>query len=422
MRRGWPSVARFLSAPFFVVGLALFVCRGTEPASAPSTPAGSKPASEIRSGAVSAQVLKAAVERSNAASFAVWRAFAEQDNFVVSPYSIRSALGLVYLASVPGEGRSSLQRGLQYPEHNEDMDVKLLDSAIQVTPQARFESKSAVWVARQRALSPTYLEAVSRILPAEVHAVDFAADPERARQTINAWVSDRTRGKIAKLLEGAAVTQETRATLVNVVYFFGKWLEPFHPERTVPKPFRTPHGTTINTEMMVGASCSAVFSDDYQAAFAQYLGTSLVFVVVMPKRWREFSWDAAAFRQAWAALDHAQQAQLELPRFSLRSRKQLAGVLGTFGLRLGDPQLLSRLLASGEPVTVEPAIHEAFIQVDETSTEAAAATAIGAEAIAAYEPPPVFRVDQPFYFLLVERKTGLIAFMGQVTDPTAGGG
>jgi serpin B len=417
-----------------MVGLALFACRGTERASAPSGPAGavrkddgfhellSKPAREIRAGAVPAQVLKAAVERSNAASFALWQAFAEKENFVVSPYSIRSALGLVYLASVPGDSRSSLQRGFRYPEHNEDMDVSVLDGAIQVTSQARFESKSAVWVARQRALSPTYLDAVSRILPAEVHAIDFAADPERAQQTINAWVSDRTRGRITKLLEDGAITPETRATLVNAVYFFGKWLDPFHAERTVPKPFRTSHGTTIKTEMMVGAACSAVFSADSQAAFAQYLGTSLVFVVVMPKHWREFRWDAAAFSQAWAALDRSQDAELELPRFSLRSRKQLAGVLRKLGLSLSDPQLVSRLLASGEPVIVEPAIHEAFIQVDETSTEAAAATAIAEVPTDVDVPPPVFRVDQPFYFLLVERKTGLIAFMGQVTDPTAAGG
>jgi serpin B len=301
------------------------------------------------------------------------------------------------------------------------MDAKLLDGAMQVSSEARFESKSAVWVARQRSLSPTYLDAVSRILPAEVHAIDFATDPDGAQRTVNAWASDRTRGKIPQLLEGGALTRKTLATLVNAVYFFGKWLDPFHPERTAARPFRTSHGTTIQTAMMMGAACSAVFSKDYQAALAQYLGTSLVFVIVMPKHWREFRMDAAAFRQVWGALGQSQQAELELPKFNLRSRRSLSGVLEQIGLNLRDPQLMSRLLASSEPLTVDLAIHEAFIQVDETSTEAAAATAVTADPIGEDEPPPVFRVDQPFYFLLVERKTGLVAFMGQVTDPTAGG-
>lgn len=69
-------------------------------------------------------------------------------------------------------------------------------------------------------------------------------------------------------------------------------------------------------------------------------------------------------------------------------------------------------------------IHEAMIEVDETETEAAAVTAITDVPISwrKTDPIPVFRVDHPFYFLLVERKTGLIAFMGQVTDPTTDGG
>ena len=170
--------------------LALLACQRTEaPRAAPAESEQAKPQRdgfhELLSkpeagkpvGKVPAAALAAAVERSNTASFAVWRAFAKQENFVVSPYSIRSALALVYLASLPGEGRSSLQSGLLYPEHNEDMDIRLLDSAVQATAEARFESANAVWVARQRSLRPAYLDAVSRILPAEVHSIDFDTDP-----------------------------------------------------------------------------------------------------------------------------------------------------------------------------------------------------------------------------------------------------
>jgi serpin B len=85
---------------------------------------------------------------------------------------------------------------------------------------------------------------------------------------------------------------------------------------------------------------------------------------------------------------------------------------------LNDPQLFEGMLTSGEALSIDLAIHEAFIQVDETATEAAAATAITAVPISASEPVPVFRVDRPFYFALVERRTGLIVLMGQVTDPT----
>jgi serpin B len=90
-------------------------------------------------------------------------------------------------------------------------------------------------------------------------------------------------------------------------------------------------------------------------------------------------------------------------------------------VRLDDPQLQAGLLASGELVSIDHAIHEAFIQVDETSTEAAAATAFGHIMIEEIG-TAVFRLDRPFYFMLVDHRTGLITFMGQVTEPIAADG
>lgn len=361
-----------------------------------------------------------AVERSNTASFAMWQAFAEKRSFVASPHSIRSALALVYLASSDGAGKRRLRSGLSYPERSDDMDLRLLDDAVHTVEPARFESVSSVWVARQRTLTPAYLDAVSRVLPAEVHSIDFAADPKRAQQTINGWVSEHTRGKIPQILEGPAITEQTRAALVNAVHFFGRWVAPFDRALTAPKPFRTAQGKAVQAQMMAGSTCSAVFASDYQAAFANYEGTSLAFVMVVPKRWRTFRWDAAAFQRTWAALSTSRRTDLELPKFSLRSRKDLPGVLDALDLDLNDPQLFEGMLTSGEALSIDLAIHEAFIQVDETATEAAAATATTAVPISASEPVPVFRVDRPFYFALVELRTGLIVLMGQVTDPTDG--
>jgi serpin B len=382
----------------------------------------SKPQAGKPSGKVRAATLAAAVERSNGASFNLWQAFAERANFVVSPHSIRSGLALVYLASLPGEARSRLQLGLLYPERNEDMDIQLLDGAVHAIEEARFESANSVWVARQLALRPAYLDAVSRILPAEVHSIDFAANPGRAEGMINAWTSDRTRGKIPQIVQGA-ISKATRTVLVNAVYFFGKWSSPFDPTLTAPKPFRTSQDAIVQAKTMVGATCSAVFGDDYQAAYADYGGsTSMVFVVVVPKRWQGFTWDATAFRRVWGALKGAETAKLELPKFSLRSPRPLAHVMRELAIDLHDPRLLQGLVASGEPLAVDVAVHEAFIQVDEISTEAAAATGATSVSVSATKPPPIFRVDRPFYFLLVERRTGLVTFMGQVTDPTTAAG
>ena len=383
-----------------------------------------EPTAAAQKDGVGADPLLAAVKQSNAASFALWSAFAEQGNFVVSPYSIRSALSLVYLASAAGSGRDKLREGLRYPERNDDLGIRLLDGALQAAEGARLESTNAVWFARQLTLSSSYSDAASRIVPAEFHPIDFAGDPGRAREAINAWVSERTRGKIPHILEGGAITEQTQVALINAMYFRAGWRDAFDPELTTRKRFLTARGTVSQAEMMQGASCLAVFCGDYQAALVGYRDTSLAFVVVVPVDWRSFRWAAPVFRRVWTDLDKGRHAELELPKFTIRTRRALGRVLGRLDIGLGDPQLLSGMFVSAEPTMSGSVIHEAVIEVAELETEAAAATAIGSEAISftETEPTPVFRVDRPFYFLLVERKTGLIAFMGQVTDPTAGGG
>jgi len=57
--------------------------------------------------------------------------------------------------------------------------------------------------------------------------------------------------------------------------------------------------------------------------------------------------------------------------------------------------------------------HTAFIDVNEEGTEAAAATGV----IAGGGVTPVFRADHPFVFLIVEKDSGAILFMGRVVNP-----
>jgi serine protease inhibitor len=163
--------------------------------------------------------------------------------------------------------------------------------------------------------------------------------------------------------------------------------------------------------------CSAVFRDDYQAAFANYRGnTSLMFVAIMPKRWRGFRWNAEVFRRVWATLPDARVAELELPKVHLRSRVDLGAMLTKLNVDLADAQLTKGLLASGVPVPLGALIHEAFMQLEETTVLAEHSPALSRKLLGERVS---LRVDRPFYFALVEPKTGLILLMGQVTDPTA---
>jgi len=72
---------------------------------------------------------------------------------------------------------------------------------------------------------------------------------------------------------------------------------------------------------------------------------------------------------------------------------------------------------------ISAVIHKAFVDVNEKGTEAAAATAV-IMATRTSTPPtapftPTFKADRPFLFIIRDRNTGSILFMGRMADPTA---
>jgi len=66
---------------------------------------------------------------------------------------------------------------------------------------------------------------------------------------------------------------------------------------------------------------------------------------------------------------------------------------------------------------ISAVIHKAYVDVNEEGTEAAAATGVVMRLTSVEPPPPVFRADHPFIFLIRENHTGSILFLGRLESP-----
>lgn len=80
-------------------------------------------------------------------------------------------------------------------------------------------------------------------------------------------------------------------------------------------------------------------------------------------------------------------------------------------------------MSSSEGLKISEVIHQAFVDVDEKGTEAAAATAVVMLPTAApftEEPPKpiLFRADHPFVFAVRDARTGAVLFLGRMENPT----
>ena len=88
----------------------------------------------------------------------------------------------------------------------------------------------------------------------------------------------------------------------------------------------------------------------------------------------------------------------------------------------GDKYRLSQIretLESGKELYISAVIHKAFVKVDEEGSEAAAATAVvmQTKGRASISQIPIFRADRPFIFLIRDKVSGAILFLGRVTEP-----
>ena len=111
--------------------------------------------------------------------------------------------------------------------------------------------------------------------------------------------------------------------------------------------------------------------------------------------------------------------ELSLPRFTFVWEVSLVQVLQSLGMT--DAFSPAAADFSGMNGTgglfISDIFHKAFVAVDEEGTEAAAATAVVVGETAIMEPEVAMKVNRPFIFLICERQTGTILFMGKVMNP-----
>jgi len=77
-------------------------------------------------------------------------------------------------------------------------------------------------------------------------------------------------------------------------------------------------------------------------------------------------------------------------------------------------------MTGGYDLFISNVIHQAFVEVNEEGTEAAAATAVimvGITSVGHAPKIPIFRADHPFIFIIQQKETGNILFLGKVNDP-----
>ena len=350
----------------------------------------------------------------------------EKGNLFLSPYSLSSALAMTY-AGARGQTAAQMAKALHF-----DLDAPRLHAAfadLRSTLGAAGKSAgcelvvaNALWAQQDCGLLKELLALTRAAYGAAAQEVDFKA-AEKARQTINAWVEKETRGKIQDLIPPDVLDAMTVLVLTNAIYFKGAWAMPFDERGTEDAPFTLLSGEKVTVPMMRRTEeFGYLKGEGFQALEMRYRGGAFSMFVFLPAKTDglpEFEKSLAADKlAAWMGGTSVKEVAVSLPQFKLTSAFRLDEALKALGL--GDPFGVGADFSGmngRKDLFIGAVLHKAFVDVNEAGTEAAAATAVEMKKSEPMGPPPVFRADHPFLFLIRHNPSGSILFLGRLVNP-----
>ncbi|NXK91855.1 A1AF antiproteinase, partial [Formicarius rufipectus] len=260
-----------------------------------------------------------------------------------------------------------------------------------------------------------FLRDLRNFYEGEAYPMNFKK-PSQAQQKINEYVAERTNGKIKDLVNN--LDPLTEILLISYIYFNAEWEKPFDPKYTKMSKFFVDGNKAVEVPMMFGMG---VFKHGYDEQLSSTVvqmdykgGASAFFVLPDKGRMRKLEKRLSCERMSrWRTLVKKSSVNLYIPKFTLYGTYDLKDILYKMGIMdlFTDKADLSGI--TGKPQhRISQAIHKAVIKVDETGTEAAAAT--GME-IVPMSVPETIRFDHPFLFVITLESN--ILFMGKIVNP-----
>ena len=348
-------------------------------------------------------------------------------NLFFSPYSIETALAMTY-AGARGETAEQMAKTLHYdlPNDREHAAFGALIKQINSPGEKRgyqLSTANALWTQKDYPFAADFLKLTKDNYGAEAKEVDFNGATEQARKTINAWVEKQTQEKIKDLLPKGSLTVNTRLVLTNAIYFKGDWASQFKKDRTKNETFRA-GDKKIDAPFMSQKQKFGYAEDDaLQVLEMPYVGKELSMVVLLPKKAdgladleKALTADKLA---AWFGRLRERETEVTLPKFKTTVEFELSDTLAKMGMPVAFTARadFSGMNGGKGSLSISKVIHKAFVDVNEEGTEAAAATGVVVEPKAA-KVNPVFRADHPFVFLVRDKRSDSILFLGRIVDPT----
>jgi len=369
-------------------------------------------------------------EANNQFAFDLYSSYkSEAANVFFSSYSIISALSITFEAA-KGETAEQMQAVLHLPGDAFLRREAFLKSNQEINkPDKKYKLSlaNALWAQEDYGFLDDYSKLIAKYYSGQVKNLDFKIDPEKSRLTINSWVEENTNRKIKNLIPPRVINPLTSLIITNAIYFKGLWLKPFNKKDTTDSDFNITPDNKIKVKMMCLTGKDAEFNyaetDMFKIVELPYEGSDLSMLIILPKEGDLKPLEDVLTTEQfldWRGMLKENRVNIYLPRFKFETKYFMADKLKNMGMQAAFSKDADFSGMTGKKdLFISDVIHQAFVEVNEEGTEAAAATAI-AVSRKAMGPDKIkeFKADHPFIFIIQERITGNILFIGRVNDPS----
>jgi len=351
----------------------------------------------------------------------------EPGNIMISPLSVSQALGMTWNGA-RGATRDEMTEMMGFSVDNDtelnESNKTIREALLNADNLVKTNIANSIWYRNTFHINQGFVDVDKKFYDAEVKALDFT-DTESSKKTINNWVNDKTKGKIPKIVD--EITADHIMFLINAVYFKGKWKYEFKKDNTVDEPFHFADGKTENVKMMVQETDLNYFkTSNSQGVALPYGNGHFRMIVLLPDEDITLKEYVSELNESTITdnINSFRQNKVNvwLPKFKFECNLALKEPLKELGMKSAFLDGVADLSGMGTPsnLVVSKVKHKTFVEVEEEGTEAAAVTSveIGVTSIGPGENHTIpFIVNRPFLFLIQEKDTGAILFMGQVYEP-----
>ncbi|XP_055861434.1 serpin B4-like [Biomphalaria glabrata] len=344
-----------------------------------------------------------------------------ESNIVYSPYSIHSLLTMTSLGA-RGDTAAEMKNVLSITSLGESVHSLYRETIQQLNSQTDVQllTGNAIFINPSYPIVPEFIQETANEYFALTDHFEFSAN-EGPEKTINDYVEVKTGHMVKDVLEPDTIDNYTVMLLVNTLFFNGTWNSPFNETETRKQDFQTPGGAVKQVDMMSGYQIETnIKTDDVNkvdVAEIAFKGKRFALYIALPQEVDGIT-DLEILLQKAGKVDElftdlkTENVEMAIPKFKIETKIELddflidMGMVQAFSFELADFSGLSQ----EAQVYISRVIHKAVIEVQESGTVAAAATAAK---ISGRKKLLSFIADHPFLFFLRDKETGQVIFQGK---------